>query len=163
MWGVYLWKAGDSVAKKKCTLENWRSNKWLNGLKKKKRGGGRKKTNNKTTDNKIRCLHWIWRVCKTAWSLFPNLQKSNPENNTVIWSNKEKALFFFFFPLLLAMFVKSTFLFLTKQRLCHDSSGLASSKLGCSWSSCTTLIKLTSLMLLILPVHFPGRCRTCLS
>lgn len=141
MWGVYLWKAGDSVAKKKCTLENRRSNKWLNGLKKKKKGG-RKKTNDKKADNKIRCLHWIWKVCKTAQSLFPNLQKTNPENNTVIWSNKEKVLFFFLF--LLEMFVNSIFLFHTKQHLCHGSLELASSiaKTGCSWCYCTALNKL---------------------
>ena len=164
MWGVYLWKAGDSVAKKKCTLENRRSNKWLNGLKKKGGGGGRKKTNNKKADNKIRCLHWIWRVCKTAQSLFPNLQKTNPENNTEMWSNKEKVHFFFPVPI---SNVRQLHISLSHQTALvswqlragfkYNQNGLFLELLLCPNQV------LTLAMLLTLPLCFPGGRGDCLS
>lgn len=84
--------------------------------------------------------------------IFPNLQKRSPENNTVIWSNKEKTFFFFFF---FSLFTSKSltsplFPFCTKQQLCHNSSGLASSigKMDCFCSCWMALTKLTLVILL---------------
>lgn len=104
---------------------------------------------------------WIWRICKTAQSLFPNLQENKPENNTVMYSIRRR--YILFHPSISNVSQLNLF-FIPKKHLCNESW------VGFKYSQNRLLLELVHylyqvlilIMLHILAESFPGARGTCL-